>query len=64
MALDDVPLTLKKRMYEEDDDQVERKKRKVTDALVIQVAFGTLAVPGKEHANEWVGRYELDLLRM
>ena len=63
LALDDVPLALKKRLHEDEDDQVETKRRRVTEALVTQVALGTLAEPGKEHANEWVSRYELDLLR-
>lgn len=48
---------------DEDEESEPAKKARVTEALVTQVMLGTLAEPGDERANEWVSRYELDLLR-
>ena len=62
--LDDVPLSLKRRLHQEDQEPAAPpgKRARVTESLVAQVMLGTLhAEDGR--ANEWVNQYELALLR-
>ena len=63
LALDDVPVTIKKRLHAEIDEEAPHSKRaRVTEALVAQVMLGTL-YEENGRANEWVSQYELALLR-
>ena len=58
-ALDDVPRSIKRHLSEpaEEDDRA-RKRARVSESLVAQAAWD-----GNGLANEWVSRYEVELLR-
>ena len=64
--LDDLPISIRKRLHEDDDDTgvaPPNKRARVSQDLVTQVMLSTLVTEEEEKANEWVSRYELSLLR-